>query len=212
MVCTAFRASADTLNRTTFGGFKQMGIKMGQLYLTVASMLKPLQANHLSVNSEIIEDLRRLCAVFEHVEKLLTVAASLHRKFLQAPRLSETIFIDYYNFYLPKMGTGSVGGNSVMEFDKQQQVRDSERELVANMFTPPTANQSWRKVLSMGNLLNGHEPFLREIIFSLRDTVRGSYNAVSTPRGYQKEIETYRMYICGTSNDLRVALSVASCD
>ncbi|XP_057512067.1 uncharacterized protein LOC130794228 isoform X2 [Actinidia eriantha] len=212
MVCTAFRASADTINHTNFGGLKQMATKMGQIYLTMASTLKPLQANHLSINSEITEDLKRLCVVFEHVEKLLTVAASLHRKFLQALRLSEVIFSDYYNFYQPKMGTGLVGGNGDKEFDKKHQVRMHEREMVSNMFTLPTANQSWRKVLSMGNLLNGHEPVLREIIFSSRDGVSGSYYAASTPRAYQKEIETYRMYICGTSNDLRVALSVASCD
>lgn len=63
--------------------------------------------NLLSGNSETIEDLRRLCVVFEHVEKLLTLAASLHRKFLQAPRIAEAIFSDYYNFYLPTMGVGS---------------------------------------------------------------------------------------------------------
>lgn len=80
------------------------------------------------------------------------------------------------------------------------------------MFTPPTANQSWRKVLSMGNLLNGHEPILREIIFLVRDSVSSNHYAPSTPRGNQEEIETYRMYICGTSNDLRVALSITSCD
>lgn len=81
------------------------------------------------------------------------------------------------------------------------------------MFVPPTANQSWRKVLSMGNLLNGHEPILREIIFSLRDRVSGNhYAARSSTSVSQQEIETYRMYISGTSNDLRVALSVVSCD
>lgn len=68
-----------------------------------------LAANRLSDDSEIIDDVRRLCVIFEHVEKLLTVAASLYRKFLQAPRLQEAIFSDCYNFYLPKMGTGSVG-------------------------------------------------------------------------------------------------------
>lgn len=94
------------------------------------------------------------------------------------------------------------------------QLRLSERHIVSNMFTPPTANQSWRKVLSMGNLLNGHEPILREIIFSTRNSPSGSHYAVgSTSRsGFQQEIETYRMYICGTSNDLRVALSVTSYD
>lgn len=120
-----------------------MTTKIGQLYLTMASTLKPLQcifhpsvcflshlqvvffgseffriyklvcvaANRLSGDSEIIEDVRRLCVVFEHVEKLVTLAASLHRKFLQAARLREAIFSDYYSFYLPKMGTGSVGGD-----------------------------------------------------------------------------------------------------
>lgn len=212
MVCTAFRASADILNQTSFGGLKQMTIKIDQLYLTMASTLKTLQANRLSANSENIGDLRRLSVVFEHVERLLTVAASLHRKFFQAPRLSEEIFNDYYNYYQPKTGTSSVKGKVDQGFDKKQQVRVQEREAVANLFTTPTANQSWRKVLSMGNLLNGHEPVLREIIFSTSDNVRGSYYAAPNAKDYCEEIETYRMYICGTSNDLRVALSVASCD
>ncbi|KAH9701884.1 Rab3 GTPase-activating protein catalytic subunit [Citrus sinensis] len=212
MVCTAFRASADTLNQTNFGALKQMAMKMDQLYITMSSVLKPLQANNLSGDSETIEDLRRLCVVFEHVEKLLTVAASLHRKFLQAPRISEAIFSDFYDFYLPKMGRGSGQEDVQMEFDMKLQLRNHERQLVSNMFMPPTANQSWRKVLSMGNLLNGHEPILREIIFSSSDHVNGGHYAPSTPRAYQQEIETYRMYICGTSNDLRVALSVTSCD
>jgi len=134
MVCTAFRASADTLNQTSYGDLKQMATKVEQLYRTMASVLKPLQgitylfssillpvhtswrewgerdlvlgstltvlmclaANRLSAGSEIIGDLKRLCGILEHVEKLLTVAA---------------IFSDYYNFYLPRMGTGSVGDN-----------------------------------------------------------------------------------------------------
>ncbi|KAM2288175.1 hypothetical protein EV2_029993 [Malus domestica] len=80
------------------------------------------------------------------------------------------------------------------------------------MFTNPTANQSWRKVLSLGNLLNGHEPILREIIFSKRDTVNGNHYAAQTFKIYQETVETYRMYTCGTLNNLRVALSVGSCD
>lgn len=212
MVCTAFRAAADTLNQTTFGGLKQMTTKIGQLYLTMASALKPLQANQLSRDSEISEDLERLCVVFENVEKLLTLAASLHRKFLQAPRLSESIFNDFYNFYIPNWGKGSVGDDGYKEFDKRQEVWEYERDVVTSMFAQPSANQSWRKVLSMGNLLNGHEPIVREIVFSMRDTMNSSYYAANNPWGRQQEIETCRMYICGTSNDLRVALSVASCD
>ncbi|CAK7330473.1 unnamed protein product [Dovyalis caffra] len=205
MVCTTFRASADTLHQTNFGGLKQMTAKMEQLYRTMASTLKPLQTNHISGNSETIEDLRRLCVIFEHVEKLLTLAASLHRKFMQAPRLSEAIFTDYYNFYLPRMGTGSTGSQDVdeKEFDIKYQVMTRERQCVSNMFSPPTANQSWRKVLSMGNLLNGHEPIVRETIFSVRDSLSNNHYAAHNPRGLQQEIETYRMYICGTSNDLR---------
>ncbi|TXG73551.1 hypothetical protein EZV62_002130 [Acer yangbiense] len=223
MVCTAFRASADTLNQASFGGLKQMTMKIDQLYLTMASSLRPLKANNGT--SETIEDLRRLCVVFEHVEKLLTLAASLHRKFLltlatslhrkfsHAPRLSEAIFSNYYNYYLPKMGMGSSEEVDVQkEFEMKLLVRNHERQVISNMFTLPTANQSWRKVLSMGNLLNGHEPILREIIFSMNDHVNGSHYATHTPSVHQKEIDTYRMYICGTSNDLRVALSVTSFD
>ncbi|KAK8515791.1 hypothetical protein V6N12_075812 [Hibiscus sabdariffa] len=216
MVCTAFRASADTLNLTNFGSLKQMTTKMDQLYLTMASTLRPLQANLLCGNNETIQDLRRLCVVFEHVEKLLTLAASLCRKFIPAPRVYEAIFSDYYDFYLPTMGMGSADVDVQKEFDMKLQLRVNEREVVSNMFTPPTANQSWRKVLSMGNLLNGHEPIRREVIFSKRDSSNDHHYAAGTRRGthmnYQQEIETYRMYICGTSNDLRVALSITSYD
>ncbi|KAF3653540.1 Rab3 GTPase-activating protein catalytic subunit isoform 2 [Capsicum annuum] len=212
MVSTAFKAAADTLNRTSFGGLKQLATRIGQLYLTMAATLRCLRKNNLSVSTEDIEDLKRLCTIFAHVENLITFAASLHQKFLQAPRLSESIFNDYYNFYLPKMGTTSIGGDEKKDFDKKQEVKRQEREVVASMFTPPTVNQSWRKVLSMGNLLNGHEPTLREIIFSKHDHLSENYYASHAPRGYQQELETYRMYISGTSNDLSVALAVASCD
>ncbi|XP_058764168.1 uncharacterized protein LOC131637585 isoform X5 [Vicia villosa] len=212
MVSTAFRAAADTISQTSYGELNQMEIKIQQLYPTMASALRPLQVNRLSADSETIEDIRRLCVVFESIEKLLTVAASLHRKLIRAPRLSREIFSDYYNFYIPSMGTGLTEEVVEKEFDKKQEVRDNEREVLSNMFVPPTANQSWRKVLSMGNLLNGHEPILREIIFSLHDKVSGNQYAARSGSVSQQDIETYRMYICGTSNDLRVALSVASCD
>ncbi|XP_038894473.1 rab3 GTPase-activating protein catalytic subunit isoform X2 [Benincasa hispida] len=212
MVCTAFNAAADTLSQTSYGGLKLMKTKMEQLYCTMASVLKFLQGNRLSAESEVIDDLRRLCVVFEHVEKLMALAASLYRKLSQAPRLSEMIFKDYYDFYLPRMGTGSSGSKFGTEFNKKQLVRNHERGVISSMFTPPTASQSWRKVLSMGNLFNGHEPILREIVFSLRDRVNGNHYADSTPTAREEEIDTHRMYINGTSNDLRVALSVTSCD
>ncbi|KAL0533542.1 hypothetical protein IC582_027576 [Cucumis melo] len=212
MVCTSFKAAADTLSQTNYGGLKLMKTKMEQLYSTMASVLKFLQGNRLSAESEVFDDLRRLCVVFEHVEKLMALAASLHRKFSQAPRLSEVIFKDYFDFYLPRMGTGSSGSKFKTEFNKKQLVRSHERGVISSMFTPPTASQSWRKVLSMGNLFNGHEPMLREIVFSLRDRVNGNHYADSTPTAREEEIDTHRMYINGTANDLRVALSVTSCD
>ncbi|XP_014489668.1 rab3 GTPase-activating protein catalytic subunit isoform X2 [Vigna radiata var. radiata] len=212
MVCTAFRAAADTLSQTSYGELKQMETEMQQLYLTMASALRPLQVNRLSGDSETIEDLRRLTGTLERVEKLLTLAASLHRKLLKAPRLSREIFSDYYNFYIQTTDKGFTEDIDEKEFDKKQEVRDVEREVLSNMFVPPTANQSWRKVLSMGNLLNGHEPIVREIIFSLRDRVSGNHYAARSGNVSQQEIQTYRMYICGTSNDLRVALSVVSGD
>nr|TKS07891.1 hypothetical protein D5086_0000109310 [Populus alba] len=85
-----------------------MTTKMEPLYHTIASTLKPLQTNHISGNSETTEDLRRLRVIFENVEKLLTLAVSLHRKFMQAPCLSEAIFTDHQNFYI-----SSKNGNRV---------------------------------------------------------------------------------------------------
>ncbi|KMT05404.1 hypothetical protein BVRB_7g175320 isoform C [Beta vulgaris subsp. vulgaris] len=212
MLCTAFRASADTLHRASFGDLNQMKSKLDQLYHTLASMLRPLQANQLSQDSEIFEDLKRLCIIFEHVERLTILAVSLHRKFILAPRLSNAIFNDYYNFYLPRMGNGGVQVDLPEEFDQKQQVRTDERNVVADLFSPPTSTQSWRKVLSMGNLLNGHEPVLREIIFTMCDNISDNHYAAHNPLGRQQEIDTYRMYIEGTSNDLGVSLSVVSCD
>ena len=49
MVCTAFKSSADILNRTMHGGFKEMKTKMDQLYATMASTLKSLQGTILSI-------------------------------------------------------------------------------------------------------------------------------------------------------------------
>lgn len=66
-------------------------------------------AKDLPDKGEIIGDLKRLSLVFEHVEKLISLAASIHRKMSQAPRLSRALFDDYFSFYLPRMGTGSAG-------------------------------------------------------------------------------------------------------
>ncbi|XP_072997458.1 uncharacterized protein [Typha latifolia] len=210
MVCTSFRASADTLSQTTYGGYKSMKTKMDQLYLTLASTLKSLQGKQISDTTELIGDLRQLSFTFEHIEKLLILASSIHRKLMDAPRLSGAIFSDYFNYYLPKMGTGLTSICYDKEFNTKQQVMMHERDAVANLFPPPTANQSWRKVLSMGNLLNGHEPIVREIIFSVNDRLSNCHYGSIIPTA--EEVETHRMYIRGTSNDLWVALSVTSWD
>ncbi|XP_074267812.1 uncharacterized protein LOC141591404 isoform X2 [Silene latifolia] len=216
MVCTAFRAAADTLNQATFGDLSQMKARLDQLYLTMASMLSPLQANQISPDGEIFGDLRRLSVIFEHIERLTIMATSLHRKFIHAPRLCSAIFGDYYNFYLPRMGNGAMPSDfdqcDCQKFNQRQQVRNDERNVVVDLFLPPSPNQSWRKVLSMGNLLNGHEPAVREIIFTMRDDVSGNHYAADTRVVCQQQIETYRMYIQGSSNDLSVSLAVVSCD
>ncbi|KAF8082999.1 hypothetical protein N665_0798s0037 [Sinapis alba] len=221
MVCTAFRGSADTLNQTKFGDMRQMTSKLEQLYLIIKSTLGVLQRNIVPDIEQTVKDLRRLCVVFEHVEKLVTVAASLHRKFLEAPRLAEVIFSDFYGTYVPMTGINSNDEHNKSRTEVEvgsQEVSLKERPVVSSLFSPPSANQSWRKVLSMGNLLNGHEPVLRDIIFSTGDDVNNGIHyaaaadvaASGDRRG--EEIETHRMYVSGTSNDLRVALSVTSCD
>ncbi|KAL9249578.1 Rab3 GTPase-activating protein catalytic subunit-like protein [Drosera capensis] len=207
MVCCAFRASADTLNKTAHGNLTEMRNKLDQLYHTMTSMLRPLQA----IPAQCIQDLQRLCVIFEHVQELVHLASSVHRKLLQAPRLSRAIFSDYYKFFLPRMGNGSSKVDQGFGH-KPQTVRVEERHVVVDLFTPPNSNRSWRKGLSMGNLLNGHEPVLREVIFHMRESTSGNHYAAQTPQCCPEDLETYRMYIRGTSNDLEVALSVVSCD
>lgn len=43
MVCSAFKVSADTLNQTSFGNLQLMKTKLNQLYITLASSLRPLR-------------------------------------------------------------------------------------------------------------------------------------------------------------------------
>ncbi|KAG6472764.1 hypothetical protein ZIOFF_070242 [Zingiber officinale] len=193
MVCAAFRASTGILNQTLYGDFKHMKTEVDQIYLTIASILKYFQANHLLEKDELIGNLRQLCLVFEHMEKLLILAASVHRKLLDAPRLSEAVFNDYFAFYQPKMGKSLESICYDQEFKTKQLIMMDERDAVASLFPPATATQSWRKVLSMGNLLNGHEPILREIIFSINDRIQDSQYATGVPTSNMEEIQTHRM-------------------
>ncbi|PKA66896.1 hypothetical protein AXF42_Ash003553 [Apostasia shenzhenica] len=212
MVFTAFRACAETLSQTKYGHFKLMNVKIDQLYRTLASTLMQLAGNHLPDKVELMGDLKQLCVVFKHIEKLVVLAASIYHKLYDSPRLSEAIFNEYFNFYVPTMGTVSATVSCDKEFNVKQVVKVHERDVVASLFPPPTANQSWRKVLSMGNLLFGHEPILREIIFSVSSNVSNGQYQSSNLVSSTGDVETHRMYICGTSNDLRVALSVTSWD
>ncbi|XP_051143274.1 uncharacterized protein LOC127259743 isoform X2 [Andrographis paniculata] len=213
MVCTAFSAAVDTLNQTSFGGFKQMTEKMEQLYINIASVLRFMQSYNATQDPDVIGNLHQICSTFEHTEKLLILAASLHRKFLEASHLAEAIFDNYYDYNFLKMKNDWAQSDAEKEFDRKFEVQPQDRSTVADMFTPATTAESWRKDLRMGNLLNGHEPASRELIFSKLDEVSGSYYVSSgSPTVYEQEIETCRMYVCGTSNDLRVSLSVASSD
>nr|KAJ0196602.1 hypothetical protein LSAT_V11C700366790 [Lactuca sativa] len=104
MVCTAFRVAADTLNQTRFGGLKNMTIKIDQLYFTIASALKPLQANKLPGDMEIIQDVKRLCVVFEHWESMESPTEGDWNLELQGLWESESrgsIHIEVYALLLP---------------------------------------------------------------------------------------------------------------
>lgn len=212
MICTAFRGAADTLNRTEFGGQQKMITKIGQFYDTIASILKPLQGQQLCEELEDFHrDMQRLCSLFEEIERLVIFASSLHQKLCHAHRLATVIFNEHLKHSMQRKCITQVN-NLDEEFRIKQSVRTYERDAVAALFSPPSPSQSWRKVLSMGNFLNGHEPLSREVVFSLYDNIGhrlyGSGSRESTRAGSQ----THKMYICGTSNDLQVAFAVTSSD
>lgn len=208
VICTAFSGAADTLNKTEFGGQRQMITKIEQLYLTIASTLKPLQGQQLCEELEdFLGQLQRLCSVFEEIERLVIFAASLHQKLGHVHRLATVIFDEHLKHSTQRKCITQ--GNSLNEeFRIKQSVRRSERDSVAALFSPPSPSQSWRKVLSMGNFLNGHEPLSREVVFSLDDNIgHRQYGNGSLERDFHQ-----KMYICGTSNDLQVAFAVTSSD
>lgn len=63
-------------------------------------------AKPLAAGSETIEDLRRLALIFGNVERLLHLAAFLHRKFFLARSLSDAIFSEFFKHSTRRMGTG----------------------------------------------------------------------------------------------------------
>ncbi|GKC73209.1 Rab3 GTPase-activating protein catalytic subunit isoform X1, partial [Tanacetum coccineum] len=73
MVCGAFRTAANTLNLTNFGGLKNMTTKIDQLYLTIASALRPLQGENALLGCH--------CAparIPSLIEKLLSASPAIH--------------------------------------------------------------------------------------------------------------------------------------
>ncbi|KAF3773868.1 hypothetical protein EJ110_NYTH54477 [Nymphaea thermarum] len=112
----------------------------------------------------INNDLVRLCHAFHQVEQLLIFAASIHRKLLHAPRLCQGVFDDYYKFYSRRMGTSSVEISNDEEFHVKKSVRMHERDTVSDLFRPPTANQSWRKVLMRALTYAAYEIVLLELL------------------------------------------------
>lgn len=212
MICTAFSGAADTLNKTEFGGQQQMITKIEQFYLTIASILKPLQGQQLSEELEDFHgDLQQLCSLFEEIERLVIFAASLHQKLCHAHRLATVIFDEHLKHSAQRKCITQVN-NLNEEFCIKQFVRRYERDSVAALFPPPSPSQSWRKVLSMGNFLNGNEPLSREVVFSLYDSIDHRHYGSGSLESTSTVLQTHKMYICGTSNDLQVAFAVTSAD
>lgn len=212
MICTAFRGAADTLNKTDFGGQQKMITKIGQFYQTIASILKPLQGKQLCEElKDFHRDMQRLCSLFEEIERLVIFAASLHQKLCHARRLATVIFDEHLKHSTQRKCTTQVN-NLDEEVCVKQFVRMYERDAVADLFSPPSPSQSWRKVLSMGNFLNGHEPLFREVVFSLYDNIGHRIYGSGSQESKSAGSQTHKMYICGTSNDLQVAFAVTSSD
>jgi Rab3 GTPase-activating protein catalytic subunit len=99
----------------------------------------------------------------------------------------------------------------------RQIVAVPERGAVAGaLFSPIGVHQASKNSLRMGNFLNGHEPFIREIIFAHFDFYwegqREQYRSDEASSNTQDRVLSQRMYIQGTANDLQLAHSVVSND
>eukprot|EP00250_Pteridium_aquilinum_P017952 c23859_g4_i1 orf=95-2845(-) len=212
MICTAFSCIADILYKTEIGKPRVLQVEIDQLYLTIISTLKPLRETNISDKdiAENIEDwhtdITELCSLLEKTEKHVIMAASFYQKLPNTPRLFSTLLTNYIN--LDKQT------KPLPEVKLQHMVSPSERVSIADLFPPVSLLQTQKKSLRMGNFLNGHEPFLREIIFSQYDHYsEGQRERYRMDESNQWEhILSHRMYIQGSSNDLQVAYSVVSND
>lgn len=92
---------------------------------------------------------------------------------------------------------------------------------MAGLFPPLTPSRSWNTKSCMGHFLNGHEPHVREVIFGCsQDSRKLCQSQDRAHRGSPKEASeqnlsserSHRMYICGTLNDMQVALRAVPID
>eukprot|EP00249_Psilotum_nudum_P023025 c28729_g2_i1 orf=404-2848(-) len=216
MVCTAFGATADILFQTKTAKLRPLLVELDQLYLTIASILKPLRSINIS-DKELISnmeewhsDIAELCKLFEEVEMDVIIAASLCQKLPQTQRLSSSLLQEY--MHSKKQEKNYTFGASSMDNTRKiyQMVSRSEREKVAETLFPPlSSSETWRKSIRMGNFLNGHEPSLREVIFShFDDFLQDQKETYRDENANSTHALSNRMYIKGTSNDLQVAYSL----
>lgn len=150
-------------------------------------------------------ELLQLCADFGKVETDLFVAASLSQKLKMTPALMTSLFTSF-------LDDGERLTNARVHTQSSNNSHN-ERELVAELFPVAMIGQaSSRKTQRMGNYLNGNEPDVREVKFHCyEEDLRKRWNS-RRERKYRTKTFSHRMYVCGTSDDLQVALSVVSRD
>lgn len=212
MICTAFSSIADILYKTQIVKPKVLQVEVDQLYATIVSILKPLREINLS-DKNVAEhlddwciDILELCTLLERTEKHVIMAASFYQKLPHTPRLFSNLLSNYIN--LEKQT------KVPQEVKLQYTVSPHERVTIAELFPPVSLSQTQRRSLRMGNFLNGHEPFSREIIFSHFDHYSEGQRERYRMEGFsqRENVLSHRMYIQGSSNDLQVAYSVVSND
>jgi Rab3 GTPase-activating protein catalytic subunit len=170
----------------------------------------PTGKNALEHSRDWHTELLRLCTVFERVEANVFMAVSLGQKLKNAPRLL-SLFIEN-NIGLRSNSTSRVEVENLRS-RHWKGGGASEREMVASLFPPLGPTQAWRKSLRMGNFLNGHEPIMREIVFSCHDEpLATSHDGGKQLRQRSHNSYSHRMFIAGTSKDLQVASNIISSD
>ncbi|CAM6128265.1 unnamed protein product [Calypogeia fissa] len=213
MLCTAFMASADALRRTKAGDMKRLLSEMEELYSAMSVVLEPLSKldrADLPSKEEVDSwrsDLLQLCRFFEKVETDVFVAASLFQKVKMTPSLMTDLFTSF-------LDDGERLTNARVHSQSPWEGGANERELVAELFPVSNTSESMKRAQRMGNYLNGMEPDVREVKFQCyEEDVRKRWNTSSRKeRKLRSKTFSHRMYVCGTSDDLQIALSVVSRD